>query len=112
MEGNETLCWLQQALGAIILLLVLLDIFLTILYARIGASLFSNRIAKLVWGLFLLISKPFGRRAGDVLTFFGPVIVITLLVFLSVGLTVGVALIIHRALGSAINTSNGDTPSG
>lgn len=110
MEGNETLRWLQQGLGAIILMLVLLDIFLTILYARIGASVFSNKIALLVWRIFRLISKPFGRRAGAVLNFCGPVILITLLVFWSLGLTFGVALIIHPALGSAINTSNGDTP--
>jgi hypothetical protein len=111
MEGNETLRWLEQALGAIIVILVLLDIFLTILYARIGASVFSNRIAKLVWGVFRLISKLFGQRGSEgVLTFCGPVILITLLVFWSLGLTFGVALIIHPALGSAINTSNGDTP--
>src|SRR6476620_4835558 len=111
MEGNETLRWLQQGLGAIILLLVLLDVFLTVLYARIGASVFSNRIALLVWGLFRLISKPVGRRwEEELLTFCGPVIIITLLVFWSLGLTFGVALIIHPALGSAINTSNGDTP--
>ncbi|WP_347159842.1 potassium channel family protein [Pontibacter chitinilyticus] len=109
MEENETLRWLQQGLGAIILVLVLLDIFLTILYARIGASVFSNKIARLVWRLFRLISKPFGRRAGEVLTFCGPIILITLLGFWFLGLTFSVALIIHPALGSAIKTSNGHT---
>ncbi len=90
-------------------MLVLLDIFLTILYARIGASVFSNKIARLVWRLFRLISKPFGRRAGEVLTFCGPIILITLLGFWFLGLTFSVALIIHPALGSAIKTSNGHT---
>jgi hypothetical protein len=111
MEGNATLRWLEQALGAVIFILVLLDVFLTVLYARIGASVFSNRIALLVWRLFRLISKPFGRRGREeVLTFCGPVILITFLAFWSLGLTFGVALIIHPALGSAINTSKGDTP--
>lgn len=35
--------WLKQSLGALIILLVLLDVFLTVLYARAGTGIFSGR---------------------------------------------------------------------
>ncbi|WP_309392793.1 potassium channel family protein [Chelatococcus sambhunathii] len=52
----------------------------------------------------------FGRRRGAVLSFAGPLIVVSLIGFWALGLTVGAALIIRPDLGGAIRPSNGGTP--
>ncbi|HZA93216.1 MAG TPA: hypothetical protein VE420_11370, partial [Gemmatimonadales bacterium] len=64
---------LEQGLGILLILMILLDIFLTVLYARIGTSLIGSRIARLVWASFVTASKVFGSRRGAILSFCGPV---------------------------------------
>jgi hypothetical protein len=53
--------WLEQAFGALLVLLVLLDVFLTMLYARIGVGLISGTVARVTWRLFRRLSKPLGQ---------------------------------------------------
>jgi hypothetical protein len=101
---------LQQIGGAAVMLLFLADIFLTVLYARAGTGLLAPRWNRLVWAFFKALSAPFGRRRGSVLSFAGPLIVILLVLFWSLGLTVGAALIIQPELGSAIRPSSGNSP--
>ena len=36
---------LEQGLGILLILIILLDIFLTVLYARIGASIIGSRLS-------------------------------------------------------------------
>jgi len=78
----------EQVVGAALEVLFLADIFLTVLYARAGTGLL-------------------GRR-GAVLSLGGPLIVISLIGFWSLGLTVGAALVIHPELGTAIRPSSGE----
>ena len=92
--------WLEQAFGALLITLVLLDVFLTVLYARAGTGIFSKWMASLVWRVFCLVSKPFGRHRGTVLSFCGPVILVLLVTTWDFGLTLGAALVIHPAHGS------------
>ncbi len=40
---------LQQISGIFIVLLILLDVFLTVLYARMGTGLISPLLARMVW---------------------------------------------------------------
>ena len=42
----------EQALGALLVLATLLDVFLTVLYARLGTSILSRRLARGTWLLF------------------------------------------------------------
>ena len=94
----------------LLMILVLLDVVLTVLYARAGASVISQRLAAIVWRFFLGVSKHAGRRRGDILSFCGPVIVVTLLLVWPLALTCGAALIIHPHLGTSVTKSSGSTP--
>ena len=100
--------WLEQALGALLVLVVLLDVFLTVLYARIGTGLVSTRLARLTWRLFRGLATLTGSRRGDVLSFCGPVIVVLLVMTWALALTVGAALVMHPMLGTSIRASSGD----
>ena len=44
---------LEQGLGILLVLIILLDIFLTVLYARINTSIIGSWVARLVWELAL-----------------------------------------------------------
>jgi hypothetical protein len=101
---------LEQATGALVMSLVLADIFLTVLYARIGTGLFADRVAHLVWAIFRHAGIAFERKRGAVLSFCGPAILIVYVLFWSLGLTLGAGLIIHPALGTAVRASSGETP--
>ena len=68
----------EQALGALLVLLILLDVFLTVLYARAGTGIISSRLALLIWRAFGIISRQFGRSRGTMLSFCGPTILVLL----------------------------------
>lgn len=66
MGTQATLNWLEPALGAALIGLVLLDVFWTVLYARISTGILSYRIARVTWVVFLRVSKhPDGAGHGD-----------------------------------------------
>ena len=101
---------LEQAAGALVMGLVLTDIFLTGLYARSGTGLIADRGAHLTWASFRSAAEAFGRKRGAVLSFCGPVILIVYVLLWALGLTLGAGLIIHPALGTAVRASSGETP--
>src|SRR5215212_5582535 len=101
---------LEQGLGILLIVMILLDIFLTVLYARIGTSIIGSRVGRLVWASFVTASKVFGSRRGAVLSFCGPVILVLLVGVWALGLTLGAALITHPELGTSIRASQGETP--
>lgn len=102
--------WLEQAIGALLITLVILDVFLTVLYARAGTSILSIPVSKLVRRVFYLASKPFGRYRGAVMSFCGPVVLVLLVAIWDFGLTLGAALVIHPALGASVANASGATP--
>jgi hypothetical protein len=106
MEGYDQL---EQVLGLLLMLGVLLDVFLTVLYARMGTGFIGYQMAYLVWRLFLVVSKPYRRRRGAILSFCGPVILVVVVLVWAFALTFGAALIIQPELGTAIRVSNGLT---
>ncbi|MEA1835126.1 two pore domain potassium channel family protein [Methylobacterium durans] len=101
---------LERALGALVMGLVLADIFLTVLYARIGTGLIADRVAHLTWAIFRRAADTFGQKRDAVLSFCGPVILIVYILLWALGLTLGAGLIIHPALGTAVRASTGETP--
>src|SRR3982751_3875373 len=101
--------WLEQTIGFLLLGLALLDVFLEVLYARLGTGILAPRISKLLWRLFLWASRPLGRRRRVAMSFCGPVIVVALVVTWALGLTLGTALIIHPVLGTAVRAHRGPT---
>jgi hypothetical protein len=102
--------WLEQAAGAFLIALVLLDVFFTVLYARTGTGILSTHVSEIVRRVFRFASKPFGRHRGTVMSFCGPAVVVLLVAIWDFGLTLGAALVIHPALGTSVTSSSGTTP--
>src|SRR3954452_16941110 len=100
---------IETLLGAAIMLLILLDVFLTILYARAGTGLLSNKITRATFAAFRVFSKGAEAKRGTVLSFCGPPMVIALILVWFLGLTLGAGLIMHPRLGTSIQASNGQT---
>ena len=101
---------LQQISGILIVMLILLDVFLTVLYARMGTGLISPRLAKLVWRAFRAVARSIPRYGDVIASFCGPVILVLLVFTWIAGLTLGNALLFHPVLGSAIQSGSGKTP--
>jgi hypothetical protein len=99
--------WLEPIAGTALMLLVLADVFLTVLYARAGTGLISDRLARGIW---LVLRKVSSRRGSRLLPFCGPMIVVSLLLTWSILLAVGAALIVQPQLGTSITNSNQETP--
>jgi hypothetical protein len=101
---------MEQFAGAAVMVVTLLDIFLTVLYARAGTELLSPVVSRAIWCASRLASRPFGRNRGRVLSFCGPIILVALIFVWAAGLALGSALIIHPHLGGGIRASEGSTP--
>lgn len=102
--------WLEQISGILIVLLILLDVFLTVLYARMGSGTLSPLLTRVVWRAFRVIARAFPRYCDRIASFCGPVILVLLVFMWTGGLTLGNALLFHPVLGSAIQSSSGKTP--
>jgi len=107
----------EQVLGTILFLFVLLDIFMTVLYARLG----SRGIARLGAGVLgnlvgRMVSSVLGRIAGShtwrgaVTSFGGPVTLVLLLSAWSWGLGIAAAMILQPHLGDTISVQGDRTP--
>ena len=103
----------EQAAGGLIFAFVVVDIFLTVLYARIGSSglsrlgagLLSVHLGRLVRATLL----PFAHRSRNrhgYLSFCGPVTMVLLVVAWVTGLLAAAGLVLHPLLGSTVVSSN------
>lgn len=101
---------LELIAGTALVLLVIADVFLTVLYARIGAGILSPQIARVTWWIFSHLARWLRPWHDKVLSFCGPVILVNLLVAWAALLTLGAGLIIHPALGSSVTVTTGTTP--
>jgi hypothetical protein len=100
--------WIEPIAGALLMALVLADVFLTVLYARAGTEIISNRLARLIWLTLRRLAS--SRSRSHLLSFCGPFIVVALLLTWSILLALGAGLIIHPQLGTNITNSNQGTP--
>jgi hypothetical protein len=101
---------LEEIIGAILGIAVLLDIFLLILYARANKTIISTELSHFIWRIFVWVSKLLGRWRETFLTFSGPIILVTVLASWALLLSLAAALIIHPNLGTGIITNHGETP--
>ncbi|MRI57005.1 two pore domain potassium channel family protein [Methylobacterium sp. DB1607] len=101
---------LERASGVAVMGIVLVDVFLTVLYARIGTGLVVERAGHLAWIAFRRAAEAAGPRRGTVLSFCGPVILVLYVLLWAFGLTLGAGLVIHPGLGTGVQASNGPTP--
>ncbi|GJD65825.1 two pore domain potassium channel family protein [Methylobacterium frigidaeris] len=102
--------FLERASGALVMGIVLLDVFLTVLYARIGTGLIAERAAHLTWIAFRRAAGAADARRGVVLSFCGPMILLLYVLLWAGGLTLGAGLIIHPGLGTGVQAGSGPTP--
>lgn len=102
-----------SVIGAVIVLVTLLDVFLTVLYPASSRGPIRKPLSRFVWRGFRLIGRmTAGQRRRDLLAYSGPVVItVTLLVWL-VLLVAGWAMIFKPALGSAVQASSGLTDTG
>ena len=100
-----------QFLGMCLVALALVDVFLTVLYARIGTGLSTPCIARGMWWLFKRVAGWFPRWCNGILSFGAPV---TLVVIASVWVQatiIGIALILWPGLSNGgIVAADGHTP--
>jgi len=98
--------WLEPLAGGIVLAITLLDVFLTVLYARAGAGLIAPWLARGVWRVFRALSG--GKHAG-ILSFCGPAQLVVLVLVWGALLALGAGLMIHPGLGTGVRSSSGTT---
>jgi hypothetical protein len=98
--------WLEPLAGWIVLAVTLLDVFLTVLYARAGSGLLAPRLARGVWLVSRALSG--GSRRG-ILNYCGPVQLVALVLIWAALLAFGAALVIHPGLGTGVQSSSGKT---
>ena len=90
---------IEQIAGGLLFLLGLLDVFLTVLYARAGTGIFSRRVTAACWRAMLGISGFAGRWRAMLLSFCGPVNLALLVFTWCVVLALGAGLICIRSWG-------------
>src|SRR3954468_24153193 len=108
----------ESWLGAAIMAAAVLDLLLTILYAKIGdrglsrfgAGVGSLLAARTIWWLLRRVSHALGARGRGLLSLAGPLSVLIVLSLWTLSLVVGAALLIHPHLGDSITAAHGPTP--
>lgn len=107
MDGQAILRWLLPVAGALLIGLVLLDVFLTVLYARAGSGIISHHLACHVWRLFRWVARRLPRYQDAILCICGPIIIVLGIFVWVLGLACGAALVIKPALGTSVRATNG-----
>ncbi|MFL5447230.1 MAG: hypothetical protein ACJ8AP_02520 [Gemmatimonadales bacterium] len=64
--------WLEQTIGVALVLFILVDVFLAVLYARIGAGVLSPRLARVIWRAFRGLHAPSAGGRESCFLFAGP----------------------------------------
>ena len=112
MDGQVVLSRTLQVIGFLLILLILLDVFLTVLYARIGSGVISHPLARATWWVFRTIARRAGRWRETVLSVCGPAILVLLVSVWVWGLMLGAAMVVAPMLGTSITATSGPTPTG
>src|SRR5437868_2792172 len=87
VSSKEGLMWFVSIMfGALLIFLILLDVYLTVLYARVGAGFISHHLACLTWWTFRAIGRRLSRGRDTFLSFCGPTILVLLVTTWTCGL--------------------------
>lgn len=103
---------LVQGVGLGLVLLACADICLTVLFPGIEYSLLSMAFSKGLWRFFQLATRLSPQRTHQVLVYSGPALIVLLVVIWVSLLVTGFALMVWPSLGSAVQASEGPTPTG
>lgn len=96
----------EQIAGGLLMLLILVDVFLTVLYARADAGIISPKVSRITWLVFKHLSKPFTKHRERILSFCGPAILVMYVLVWALSLAVGAGLIIHPKLGTSVRATS------
>jgi hypothetical protein len=99
-----------QLLGAALMALALVDVFITVLYARARGGVIASAVGTAVWRGFRGLARLAGRHEAFVLSLCGPAVLVTMVIAWALALTLGAALIMWPALGEGIRAGGGQTP--
>lgn len=106
--------WLTQLIGVGLILLVMIDLFLTVLYPRSGKGWLSVPLSKALWQLCCALTfnpnHKRNRKRDRILPFCGPILLIAIVLVWVLLLLFGFALVVWPALGFEIQASQGSTP--
>lgn len=100
---------LTQGVGLTLVAMVLLDIFLTVLYARGGAGLFTPVVHRAGWSLFKGLARLLPSRQGFVLSLAGPSLIAATVIVWVAALVIGFGLVAWPELGVGVTASHGET---
>ena len=101
---------LLQLAGTGIIVLTLLDIYLTVLFHRLGSSIVSMPLNRGIWYFLRLVMQVIPSKSDRLLAHSGSIMIVAILAVWAASLMSGFALIIFPELGSAIQASEGQTP--
>jgi len=107
---NPVLKILVQILGIILVLAALTDVFLTVLYARIGTGIITPSMSAGLFRLFKKLARLFPRYRDPLLSFAGPTLMVSIVIIWVSMLILGVSLFIWPRLGTSIQSRSGPTP--
>src|SRR5207237_1206332 len=110
MEWQASARIAETAAGFLVIGLALLDVFMTVLYARLGKGILGKRLARGLWRLMDGLARPYDTARRRFLPLAGPLILIAVIISWATLLIVGFALIIHPALGRQITANAGASP--
>jgi hypothetical protein len=100
-----------QIVGAHLILLALLDVFLTVLYARLKTGLSTPLLSRFVWWAFKRLCDMMPKWKDRVLTFAAPVTLVLMFVLWMSELIIGHALLLWPGLfNGGITAVSGPTP--
>ena len=101
---------LLQLIGVGIIILVILDIYLTVLFHRLGSSIISMPLNQGIWRLFCLLARVIPSKSDRLLAHSGSIMIVALLVVWATFFICGFTFIIMPGLGTGIQASEGQTP--
>lgn len=99
-----------RVVGVVVLFTVMLDIFVTVLFPSVRYGPVFKPVSRSVWFVFRSIGKlTAGQKRRNLLSYSGPVLIVTMLTVWLFLLITGWAMIYKPALGSGIRASLGVT---
>jgi hypothetical protein len=102
--------WASQLAGVALVVVALADIFLTVLYARIGWAFLIESLGAGLWRLFKAVAPRFGRRRDVILSFCGPAVLVCAVAVWVTLLACGFALVVWPNLGTSVVSARPGQP--
>jgi hypothetical protein len=108
--GGIVFRWLAPMAGLALVATALADIFLTVLYARIGVAFITDWLGAQTWNLFKVVAPLVPRFRNGILSFCGPTVLVVAVTLWACMLVCGFGLIVWPRLGASVVSGEPSTP--